>query len=174
MPTLRRASAADAELITAHRHRMFTDNAFSTEAQLSAMDANFEPWVRERLADGRYVGLLLEEEGLVVASAGIHFADFPPHYLHVEPGRAYLLNFYTEPGARGQGLANRLLRACVEECRAHGSKVVTLHASPFGRPIYQKFGFTAMNEMMLKLEELSAKYGCAQGRTLPVPGHQAV
>lgn len=154
MPFLRRASVADAALITAHRHRMFTDNAFSTETQLDAMDVNFEPWVRERLADGRYIGLLLEEDVKVVASAGIHFADFPPHYLHVEPGRAYLLNFYTDPAARGQGLANQLLRACVDECRAHGSRVVTLHASRFGRPIYEKFGFTAMNEMMLKLENL--------------------
>ncbi|MGI4758479.1 MAG: GNAT family N-acetyltransferase [Janthinobacterium lividum] len=151
MHTLRRATTADAALITAHRHRMFADNSFSTEDQLDAMDASFEPWVQERLADGRYVGLLLEQDGTAVASAGIHFADFPPHYLHVEPGRAYLLNFYTDPSARGQGLANQLLRACVDECRTHGSKVVTLHASPFGRPIYEKFGFTPMNEMMMKL-----------------------
>ncbi|MGI4852540.1 MAG: GNAT family N-acetyltransferase [Janthinobacterium lividum] len=151
MPNLRRATVDDAALITAHRHRMFADNAFSTEEQLNAMDANFEPWVRERLANDRYVGLLLEEAGKTIASAGIHFVDFPPHYLHVEAGRAYLLNFYTDSAARGQGLANQLLRACVDECRARGSKVVTLHASPFGRPIYEKFGFTAMNEMMFKL-----------------------
>ena len=151
MPNLRRAAVDDAALITAHRHRMFTDNGLATEEQLHAMDANFEPWVRERLEDGRYVGLLLEEEGKAIASAGIHFADFPPHYLHVEAGRAYLLNFYTEPTARGRGLASQLLRACVEECRARGSKVVTLHASKFGRPIYEKFGFTAMNEMMFRL-----------------------
>ncbi len=154
MPTVRRASATDAALITAHRHRMFADNRFSTETQLDAMDAKFAPWVRERLADGRYIGLLLEEGSGVLASAGIHFADFPPHYLHVEPGRAYLLNFYTAPEARGRGFANQLLRACVEECRTYGSKVITLHASPFGKPIYEKFGFTAMNEMMLKLDEL--------------------
>ena len=158
MPTLRKATADDAPLITAHRHRMFTDNQFAPEASLEAMDATFEPWVRERLADGRYVGLLLEEEdGRVLASAGIHFADFPPHYLHVEAGRAYLLNFYTAPEARGRGFANQLLRACVDECRAHGSKVVTLHASKFGRPIYEKFGFTPMNEMMLQLDEVPVK-----------------
>ena len=151
MPTLRRALPTDAALITSHRHRMFTDNQFSTEAQLQAMDGAFEPWVRERLADGRYVGLLLDDDGRIVAGAGIHFADFPPHYLHVEAGRAYLLNFYTEPAARGQGFAKFLLSACLEECRVRGSKVATLHASRFGRPIYEKSGFTPMNEMMLAL-----------------------
>lgn len=152
MPTLRRATDADAVLITAHRHSMFTDNDFTTEERLDTMDANFLPWVRERLADGRYVGLLLEEDGIALASAGIHFNDFPPHFLHVEAGRAYLLNFYTAAEARGRGYAKQLLAACVDECRARGVNVVVLHASPFGRPIYEKFGFTQTNEMMLKLE----------------------
>ena len=152
MPTLRRATEADAELIAAHRHSMFTDNQFATEERLHAMDANFLPWVRERLADGRYAGLLLEEDGTAIASAGVHFNDFPPHYLHTGPGRAYLLNFYTAPEARGRGFAKQLLAACVDECRERGSNVVVLHASPFGRPIYELFGFTQTNEMMLELK----------------------
>ncbi len=151
MPALRHATVHDATLITAHRHRMFTDNHFAREDALDAMDLNFLPWVRDRLADERYVGLLLEDDDEVIASAGIHFADFPPHYLHAEPGRAYLLNFYTLPSARGRGYANELLRACVDECRARGVRVVTLHASKFGKPIYEKFGFAQSNEMMLKL-----------------------
>lgn len=151
MPTLRKATLEDAGLITAHRHRMFTDNQFAPENALDAMDVNFEPWVREKLADGRYVGLLLEDDGEVIASAGIHFADFPPHYLDAEPGRAYLLNFYTVRAARGRGYAKELLRACVDECRVHGTKVAVLHASKFGKPIYETFGFAQTNEMMLKL-----------------------
>ena len=152
MPTLRRATEADAALITAHRHSMFTDNKFVAEDRLDLMDANFLPWVRERLADGRYVGFLLEEGDAALASAGIHFNDFPPHFLHVEQGRAYLLNFYTAPNARGRGFAKQLLVACVAACRDRGNNVIVLHASPFGRPIYEKFGFTKTNEMMLKLE----------------------
>ena len=152
MPTLRRATEADAALITAHRHSMFTDNKFAAEDRLNAMDANFLRWVGERLQDGRYVGFLLEEGDKSLASAGIHFNDFPPHFMHTEQGRAYLLNFYTAPVARGRGFAKQLLAACVSECRDRGSKVIVLHASPFGRPIYERFGFTQTNEMMLKLE----------------------
>ncbi len=151
MPQIRRATTNDAALITAHRHSMFTDNEFSPESTLDAMDVNFEPWVRERLADSRYVGLLLEENGAVLAGAGVFFADFPPHYRHAEPGRAYLLNFWTAMEARGRGYAKQLVTACIEECRMRGSNVIVLHASPFGRPIYEKLGFTQTNEMMLTL-----------------------
>jgi GNAT superfamily N-acetyltransferase len=151
MPTLRHATVEDTKLITQHRHAMFTANEFATEEQLNAMNANFEPWVRERLADGRYVGLLLEDDGKVMASGGIFFMDFPPHYLHTEPDRPYLLNFYTAEEARGKGYAKRILEACINLARERGYKVITLHASPFGKPIYEKANFAQTNEMMLRL-----------------------
>lgn len=151
MPTIRQAIAEDAKLITEHRHAMFTANQFTTEDRLDEMDANFEPWVRERLADGRYAGVILEEAGKVQASGGIFFMDFPPHFLHTEPGRPYLLNFYTAAEARGKGYAKLILQACTELCRERGYKVITLHASRFGKPIYEKAGFEQSNEMMLKL-----------------------
>ena len=151
MPTLRHATDDDAHLITLHRHRMFADNNFATEERLTAMDANFQPWLLERLADSRYIGLLLEEDGQVLASAGIYFLDFPPHWMDIEPRRAYLLNFYTAPEARGHGHANQLLKACIDLCRQRGIGVVTLHASQYGRPIYEKFGFKPSTEMMLRL-----------------------
>ncbi len=155
--TLRRATPADASTITAQRHQMFADNELTTEARYNAMDQTFEPWVRERLTDGRYVGLFLEEPSTtpdhpaqILAACGIFFADFPPHFLDPNPIRAYLLNFYTAPEARGQGLATQLLQHAVDECRQRNVQVITLHASKFGKPIYEKFGFTQNNEMILR------------------------
>ena len=154
--TLRRATPDDAPLITAQRHQMFADNELTTEAAYNAMDLNFEPWVRQRLTDGRYVGLFLEEEATapntptLLAACGIFFGDFPPHFLDPNPIRAYLLNFYTAPEARGRGLATQLLQHAVDECRKANVRVITLHASKFGRPIYEKFGFTQNNEMILR------------------------
>ena len=148
---IRQATTEDVTLITNHRHSMFAANNFATEEHLTEMDTNFEPWVRERLADGRYVGLILEEDGKVQASGGIFFTDFPPHFLHIEAGRPYLLNFYTADEARGKGYAWKILQACTDLCRERGYKTITLHASPMGKPIYEKAGFEPTNEMMLKL-----------------------
>ena len=153
MPNIRYATLDDIELITRQRHQMFGDNRFSPEEFLTEMDQQFAPWLRSHLENNTYVGLLLEDDETreVVAGAGVYFMDWPPHYMHLEPMRGYLLNFYTAPETRGRGYANLLLSAAVEECRKRGAKVVTLHASPFGRPIYQKFGFETSNEMRLLL-----------------------
>ncbi len=100
MEAIRYGTADDVALITGQRRRMFADNSFGSDQALGEADAAFEPWVRERLSDGRYVGLLLEDGGEVVAGAGIFFADFPPHWMHSQAARAYVLNVYTSPGAR--------------------------------------------------------------------------
>jgi GNAT superfamily N-acetyltransferase len=150
MPTLRRATPDDGALITHQRNLMFADNNLASEERYAEMDVAFEPWVRERLADGRYVGLFLEEDGAVLAACGIFYMDFPPHYLDPAPTRAYLLNFYTAPEARGRGFAKELLKLAVDDCHARKVGVITLHASKFGRPIYEQFGFVQNNELILK------------------------
>jgi GNAT superfamily N-acetyltransferase len=85
----------------------------------------------------------------VVAGAGMWLMDFPPHWMDAEPRRAYLLNFYVESAFRGQGLAYELLKTAVEDARRRGIKVVSLHASKFGKPLYERNGFEPTNEMML-------------------------
>jgi GNAT superfamily N-acetyltransferase len=148
----RLATAADAELIAGQRRSMFVDAGQAPDAGLSLMVENFVAWVRPRLSDGSYVGWIVEEGGRVVAGAGMWLMDFPPHWMDAEPRRAYLLNFYVEPGFRGQGLAYELLKTAVEDARRRGIKVVSLHASKFGKPLYERNGFEPTNEMILSLE----------------------
>jgi GNAT superfamily N-acetyltransferase len=147
----RLATEADAGLIAEQRAKMFEDAGQAAVAELQEMMANFVEWVQPRLRDGRYVGWIVEEDGRAVAGAGSWLMDFPPHWMDAAPVRAYLLNFYVEPAARGRGLAYSLLKSAVEDARRRGIKVVSLHASSFGKPLYERNGFEPTNEMMLKL-----------------------
>jgi GNAT superfamily N-acetyltransferase len=130
---------------------MFADNGFASEETLAEMDAAFEPWVRDRLGDGRYVGLLMEEDGRVVAGAGVFFMDFPPHWMDAQAVRAYVLNVYAAPEARGKRYAKRLMEEVLAVCERRGVPTVTLHASPMGRPVYEGMGFVGTDEMRLRL-----------------------
>lgn len=149
----RLATEADAELISEQRYRMFVDSGQGNDARLKEVAENFVPWVRERLIDGRYVGWLTAEDGQVVAGAGVLFMDFPPHWMDPEPVRAYLLNVYVEPEFRGRGLARELLEMAMNDARQRGIRVMSLHASEFGRPLYERNGFKSTNEMILWSEE---------------------
>jgi GNAT superfamily N-acetyltransferase len=149
----RLATVADAGLIAQHRRSMFVDSGQAEEAELQTMMENFVVWVRPRLSDGSYVGWIVEEDGRAVAGAGMWLMDFPPHWMDSEPIRAYLLNFYVDPAFRGQGLAYELLTTAVKDARRRGVKVVSLHASKFGKPLYERNGFEPTNEMILRLAD---------------------
>jgi GNAT superfamily N-acetyltransferase len=131
---------------------MFVEMGQPEDERMVAMLRNFVGWVRGRLRDGSYIGWLVVEGDSVVGGAGMLLMDFPPHWRDPEPLRAYLLNFYVGPEARGGGLAYGLLKTAIGEARSRGIKVVSLHASEFGRPLYERNGFEATNEMMLSLE----------------------
>jgi len=149
MIATRMATEDDAALIAEHRRRMFADSGMAEASAMDEMVANFVEWVRPRLRDGRYLGWLMEDDGAVVAGAGMWLMDFPPHWMDAEAVRAYLLNFYVEPATRGRGLAEQMLQLALDEARRRGIGVVSLHASRMGRPIYERNGFEGTNEMML-------------------------
>jgi GNAT superfamily N-acetyltransferase len=147
----RLATEAEAELIAEQRRRMFAEMGRPEDDRMRAMVVAFVPWVRERLRDGRYLGWMVEQAGQVVAGGGMYLMDFPPHFRDPQPLRAYLLNFYVGPEARGRGVARGLLKTAIDEARRRGIRVVSLHASEAGRPLYERNGFAASNEMMLNL-----------------------
>lgn len=148
MYTIRLATEEDSTLIAEQRRLMFVDNDPPTKESWEQLEKDFAAWVAPRLRDGSYVGWLAEEEGRVIAGAGLWVMEFPPHWMDVQPARSYLLNFYTSPEARGRGIAKEMVELAAAESARRGVKVVTLHASKFGRPVYEKLGFTSSNEMM--------------------------
>ncbi len=150
MAETRRATVADAEAIAEQRVLMFVDAGVADMAHMEQMHANFVPWVQARLEDDSYIGWLVEEEGKLLGGAGLWVMEWPPHFMDAEPRRAYLLNFYVAPENRGRGLARELVDLAVKEVTARGIKVVTLHASKWGKPVYERYGFKMSNEMMLR------------------------
>lgn len=149
MLTTRRATEHDAELITRHRKAMFTDMRDAPDAVLNEMARHFEPWVQRMIADGKYAGWITSDGERAIASTGFMMLDWAPHFLDpVSQKRGYILNVFVEPEYRGRGIAQMLAKECLAEARQRGIRVVALHASNKGQPVYEKLGFKASNEML--------------------------
>jgi GNAT superfamily N-acetyltransferase len=151
--SIRPATSADAETIARHRRAMFVDvlGPFD-EGDLEAMDASFVPYVRRGLENGSYRGwLACSGDGQVVAGGGLILHEWLSYPWDADTRRAYIANVYTEPEARGQGIARRILTKIIDWCRDEGLRVVYLHASEHGRPLYESLGFEPTNEMRLGL-----------------------
>ena len=150
---IRLATVADAPIIVHHRRAMFTDMGLADSKDLDAMEVTFAPYVTRALGNGSYRGWLVETgSGRVVAGGGLIVHEWPARPGHPsDPRRAYILNVYTEPDHRKQGLARRIIMTILAWCRAEGFWAVSLHASVDGRALYESLGFERTNEMRLKL-----------------------
>jgi ribosomal protein S18 acetylase RimI-like enzyme len=142
------ATVADSAILTHHRHRMFVDAGRRDNPVLRVMSQNFEPWVVRMIKEGKYLGWLTEEDGKVVAGAGLLLLDWPPHPLDPHSTqRGYLLNVYVEPEYRRRKLASHLIEYALAEARRRKIKVVSLHSTDEGRALYESNGFRQTNEM---------------------------
>lgn len=155
---VRLAAVEDAGVIARHRARMFEEMGQLPAAAFEALCAAAEGAVRDALARGEYVGWLAtpkNDPATVVAGAGVQCRRVLPHPV-AEPGgcvriasgrHAIVLNVYTEPGWRRHGLGELLMREVLVWARRERLDRLVLHASDAGRPLYERLGFTATNEM---------------------------
>ena len=151
---IRSVTSGDLEEILMHRRRMFQDMGHRDAMVLDGIVRSSRPVLKEFLADGSYVGwFATARDGRVAAGAGLLISPSLSGPLAPERAeRVYLWNVYTYPEYRKRGLARVLTQRAIEYCRQHGHKILWLHASEFGRPLYESLGFQPTNEMKLIIE----------------------
>ena len=148
--TIRQATLDDIPVIVTHRRKMFEDIGMGTPQVLDAMESRFVTWAREHMENERYLSwFAVTPEDKVVSGVGLWLMDWPSHIVGESLYRGYLLNVYTDPDYRRNGLGRMLTQCAVDWCWENDIEVVVLHASNQGRPIYEALGFTPTNEMRL-------------------------
>ena len=148
---IRPATPADIPHVLQHRKQMFADMGKGTAAELEAMALTTVAYLREAMPAGGYRGWLAESaSGRVIAGAGIAIVPWLGSPDDPSSRRGLVINVYTEPEFRRRGIARRLMDTLVEWCREEGFHTISLHASEFGRALYEKIGFRPTNEMRLR------------------------
>jgi GNAT superfamily N-acetyltransferase len=150
---IRTASVEDLNHILHHRRAMFEEIGPQDAAVLGRVEDLSREYFEKALRSGTYRAWLAEDlNGQIVGGGGLVIADWPGYPGENHAKRVWILNMYTEPGARRLGVARRLVEVMIEWCRVKGFSAVSLHASSAGRPLYETVGFQQTNEMMLTLQ----------------------
>lgn len=150
--TLRRASEEEIDTLVMHRRSMFRDMGYTDEAAMDSMARKCKPWLLGKMKSGEYLAwLVLDADGSIVAGAGLWLMEWIPHLIGKSERRGNIINVYTEQKFRHRGLARCLMETVINSCREKGIDTIILHASDEGRGLYESMGFTATNEMRIRL-----------------------
>ena len=149
----REVQLADAELLAQLRIDMRRERETQAppEDQQAFLEENIN-YFKNALKQGSYIGFIAEENGVPAGTGGICLHIHPPSYSVPNGKTACLLNMYTLPGFRGRGVAGKILSLLIGKAKEHDCCKVYLNASNMGKPLYQKNGFTNVeNEMVLDI-----------------------
>lgn len=112
------------------------------------ISAEMEDFFTRKLTDGSLVQWIAEEDGRTVATAAILFIELTPYFGNPEGWIGYITDMYTDPAYRKRGIASGMLGRLRSEAEARNVKSLMLGASAYGRPVYEKFGFSASEDWM--------------------------
>ena len=132
---------------------MFRDMGEGAVEELDRMVEVAGPWLARALADGSYRHwLALDASGRVAGGGGVLLCPWPANPKEPCTHRAVILNVYTEQEFRKRGIARKIMLTIMAWLKEQGFASVNLHASDEGRPLYEKLGFEATNEMRLRFK----------------------
>lgn len=155
---IRLASSEDIALLTEFRLEMFRDMGWADEARLAELGPRYAEYVRSAAADGDFIAWIAEQDGESVGGVGLLWERVPPTVRNLSGKQAYILAVYVRPSARRRGVAHALLDTAVAYARDNGAQVISLHYSPEGRGLYEKYGFAVSPEMRLFTDSESAAW----------------
>jgi ribosomal protein S18 acetylase RimI-like enzyme len=149
---IRQAGIDDLPEILRQRRGMFYDAGYTDSTALDAMQETSEPYIRETLLSGTFVAWIAERiDSEPMGCGAVLLTSTPSHPLDPQCRRAVILNVYTYPRYRRQGIARRLMTTMITWCRRQDLASVSLHASRDGRALYESLGFQPTSEMRLSL-----------------------
>jgi GNAT superfamily N-acetyltransferase len=148
--TLREARSQDLSTIAEFWLAMFEEVGKHREEEFApGWRDRFVTYFTGRIERAEAAYYLAEDRGRIAGTAGALLTDGYPSAIHkIRSG--YVFGVYVLPEYRGQGLATRLTERTVAFLQAKHPWAIRLHASPYGRPIYERLGFTPTNEMQLR------------------------
>jgi GNAT superfamily N-acetyltransferase len=148
----RSVTVADIPTVVEFRTRMFRELGWRNESRLLEVEPLFAEYLAETLPLGDCAGLIAEylDDNGELKPAGtvvLVWQRVPPGVRNLAGIQAYALGMYVVPTMRRRGIARELMLRSIDCAADHGASLVTLHASEFGRPLYERLGFTLTDEM---------------------------
>lgn len=147
MITYKITTPSDIELLMESRLTMLREvNSLLPDYQFSDEFVDFS---REYFLNGDQTTVLAFDGDIVVGCASISYITIMPTFSHPSGKRAHLMNVYTAPSIRGQGVAKKMVTMLIDEAWAKGATEISLDATTMGRPLYERLGFKENDEGMV-------------------------
>lgn len=121
-----------------------SDDVDMTELKTQSYD-----YYKHALGNNNHIAYLVFDGEVFVGAGGVSFFRVMPTYHNPSGNKAYIMNMYTAPYYRRNGIAYKTLNMLVNDIKSKGIADISLEASDMGYPLYEKYGFIKTNNEMV-------------------------
>ena len=146
----KRATIADIdELVRTRIIVLRAANKLSDDVNMSLVEKESFAYYKHALESGEHIAYLVYDSEKFIGAGGVSFYQVMPTYHNPTGKKAYIMNMYTAPEYRRQGIALHTLDLLVQDAKKQGVSQIALEATDMGRPLYERYGFVKMEDEML-------------------------
>ena len=127
-------------------------NKLSDDVDMPMVEKESYAYYRRALETGEHIAYLVYDNGKFIGAGGVSFYQVMPTYHNPTGKKAYIMNMYTAPEYRRQGIAINTLDLLVKDAKEQGALQIALEATDMGRPLYERYGFVKMEDEMELVE----------------------
>lgn len=145
----KKGTIEDIDLLTKTRIEVLrAANKLSSDIDMYEVERFSYEYYRQAFLNDSHTAYLVFDGNKFVGAGGVSYYQVMPTYHNPSGKKAYIMNIYTSPSYRRNGIATKTLTLLVEDAKRRGINAISLEATEEGRPLYEKFGFVQMkNEM---------------------------
>lgn len=123
-------------------------NKLSDDVDMSLVEKESYEYYKRALETGEHIGYLVYDNGTFIGAGGVSFYQVMPTYHNSTGKKAYIMNMYTAPEYRRQGIAFHTLDLLVKDAKEQDMLQIALEATDMGRPLYERYGFVKKEDEM--------------------------
>lgn len=139
---IRKASAEDVDILIKLRLEYLKDDFGGlNQEDESAIRRQLASYLPEHIGHD-FLSVMAQEDNQVVSIAFLVVSEKPANPVFITGRTGTILNVFTYPAFRKQGYATKVLNTLIEDAKRMQLSFIELSASPAGKPLYEKLGFT--------------------------------
>jgi GNAT superfamily N-acetyltransferase len=121
------------------------------ETEKEKLKTLLQSYFDRHIKNEEFIGIVCEYEQKIISVAYLIIDEWPPNRKFLNGKIGTLLNVYTYPKYRKNGIATNVIKMIIEEAKKQNVSIIDLLATEEGESVYKKLGFFENEDKSMRL-----------------------
>jgi len=122
------------------------------EIEKEKIKTSLQNYFDRHIKNDEFIGIICEYDKKTISAAYLIIDEWPPNRTFINGKIGTLLNVYTYPEYRKNGIVTNVIKMIIEEAKKQNVSIINLLATEDGENVYKKLGFFETEDKSMRLK----------------------